>query len=64
MRRDLIMWKWRYDEKKEFSKSYKRGSNYVVQYVYQWLNDNLDQVFGYPTLVRFSHPTITTIMKN
>lgn len=60
--RDLILTNWKFKEKKEFPKDY--GSGYTSDpYTIKWLKNNVDKVFGYPSIVRFSWETTSVALK-
>lgn len=61
--RDKIVEKWEYKEKGE-SFSTNTGSGYPSDpYTTQWLKENYNEVFGYPSFARFSWKTISNIFK-
>lgn len=60
--RDLILTNWKFKEKKEFTRDF--GSGYTSDpYTIRWLKKNVDKVFGYPSLVRFSWDTTSIALK-
>jgi ribonuclease H2 subunit A len=61
--RDKVLEEWQFKEKKEFSNDY--GCGYPSDpKTKQWLRDNLDPVFGFPSLVRFSWKTSSKILED
>ena len=60
--RDTVLREWTFSEKKDIDKEY--GCGYPSDpKAKEWLKRNLDPVFGYPTLVRFSWKTCYSILE-
>lgn len=55
--RDESMWKWKYEEGREFSKDFGLGLP-AVSKTMTWLSECKDVIFGYPSVVRFSNEGI------
>lgn len=51
------MWKWRYEEGKEFSRDFGLGITSAIKTM-TWLSESKDVIFGYPTVVRFSNDEV------
>lgn len=62
--RDWCITHWRYPEKLLRSPTLTLGSGYTSDPVTkQWLNADLDKVFGYPNIVRFGWSTCSRILE-
>jgi hypothetical protein len=61
--RDQCLRTWQFKEKGvEFSREF--GSGYPADpFTKQWLEGNLDKLFGYPTLIRFSWATTDNMLE-
>ncbi|TNV76956.1 hypothetical protein FGO68_gene1944 [Halteria grandinella] len=61
--RDQVLRDWQYPEKKQIDSEF--GCGYPGDpKAKQWLKRNFDPVFGFPTLVRFSWKTCSTILED
>lgn len=61
--RDEGLMTWRFPETKEFNNNYGCGYPGDV-HTKAWLRANMDDVFGFPTLVRYSWKTCYTILED
>ena len=59
--REEQLWKWEFEEKREFSKDFGLGLP-TAQKTLCWLQENKDVIFGYPSVVRFSNEFIQKSM--
>jgi ribonuclease H2 subunit A len=58
---------WEFEEEEVASQNYSKtfGCGYPGdQITKDWLKDHFDQVFGFPSVVRFSWKTARTILEN
>jgi len=65
--RDEIMWKWDFPEAAMLPPSKVLDHMFGFGHpsgdkVIQWFNEKKDVIFGYPSIVRFSHSTVQKIM--
>eukprot|EP01098_Paradermamoeba_levis_P006742 TRINITY_DN2805_c0_g1_i2.p1 TRINITY_DN2805_c0_g1~~TRINITY_DN2805_c0_g1_i2.p1 ORF type:complete len:236 (+),score=53.49 TRINITY_DN2805_c0_g1_i2:122-829(+) len=61
--RDHELKHWNFKERKEFGRKF--GSGYPADPITKtWMRSNLDPVFGFPSVIRFSWKTTDTLLKS